>query len=299
VDDLAKWDAAVSAGKLLKAEHWKRAFTSYKLKNGEATNYGYGWGVGQFEGQPMLSHGGGIPGFSTFALSLPKEHVYVAVLNNADGGLPQPEMVASRLAASAIGKPIPEFKAVSLDEKTLDRYTGVYRIDDKNRRYVVREGDKLVMTRSNGARTVMQAYSSNGFFKDNNSLLRVDFLQNSKGEVSELIVYQNGNSVTHAKLNEALPEAPKAFAMSTEQFSVFEGDYQIRTNFVLNVRREGNRYLTQATGQGPVDITPINADTFNAPDVGGQLKFEKDSEGKVTQLVLTQGGRSIPAKKVK
>lgn len=299
VDDLALWDAAVRAGKLLKAEHWQRAFTSYKLKNGQDTNYGYGWGVGQFEGQPMLSHGGGIPGFSTFALSLPRDHVYVAVLTNADGGLAQPEMVASRLAASAIGKPIPDFKAIQLDEKALDRFTGVYRIDENNRRYVVREGDKLVMTRTNGPRTVMQAYSANGFFKDNNSLLRVEFAQNAQGEVSGLTVHQNGTTTLHPKLSEALPQAPKTVEITAEQFAAFEGDYQIQANFILNVRREGKRYITQATGQGPVDIIPVSADTFNAPDVGGQLKFEKDAEGKVTQLILTQGGRAIPAKKVK
>jgi CubicO group peptidase (beta-lactamase class C family) len=46
VDDLAKWDAAINAGKLLKAEHWKRAFTPYKLKNAQDTNYGLAglWG---------------------------------------------------------------------------------------------------------------------------------------------------------------------------------------------------------------------------------------------------------------
>ena len=299
VDDLAKWDAAITAGKLLKADSWKRAFTSYKLKNGQDTNYAYGWGVGQFEGQPMISHGGGIPGFSTYALRLPKDKVFVAVLHNADGGLPQPEMIASRLAAAAIGKPIPEFKAVSVDEKTLDQYVGVYRIDDKNRRIIVREGTKLVMTRTNGPRTELQAYAQNGFFKDNNSLLRVEFSRNAKGEVSDVVVHQNGSAVVHPKLNEALPEAPKAFAMSDDQFAAFAGDYQIQPNFVLNVRREGNRYVTQATGQGPVGITPISADTFDAPDVGGQLKFEKDADGKVTQLILTQGGRNTPAKKIK
>lgn len=299
VDDLAKWDAAITAGKLLKADSWKRAFTSYKLKNGQDTNYAYGWGVGQFEGQPMISHGGGIPGFSTYALRLPKDKVFVAVLHNADGGLPQPEMIASRLAAAAIGKPIPEFKAISVDEKTLDQYVGVYRIDDKNRRMIVRDGTKLVMTRTDGPRTEMQAYAQNGFFKDNNSLLRVEFNRNAKGEVSDVVVHQNGNAVVHPKLNEALPKAPKAFAMSDEQFAAFAGDYQIQPNFVLNVRREANRYVTQATGQGPVSITPISADTFDAPDVGGQLKFEKDAEGKVTQLILTQGGRNTPAKKIK
>jgi len=299
VDDLAKWDAAVSAGKLLKAEHWKRAFTSYKLKSGQDTNYGYGWGIGQFESQAMISHGGGIPGFSTFALSLPKDKVYVAVLTNADGGLAQPEMVAMRLAASAIGKPIPEFKAVTVDGKTLDQYVGVYRIDENNRRIVMREGDKLVMTRTNGPRTVMQAYSQNGFFKDNNSLLRVEFNKNAKGEVSDAVVYQQGTSVSHPKLNEALPEAAKAFAMTPEQFDVFVGDYELRPNFVLHVRREGNKFITQATGQGPINVVAVSADTLSAPDLGAQLKFEKAADGKITQLILTQGGQNMPAKKIK
>ena len=299
VDDLAKWDAAISAGKILKAEHWKQAFTSYKLKNGQDTNYGYGWRTGQFESQPIFSHGGGIHGFSTFALSLPKDKIYVAVLTNADGGLAQPEMVAMRLAASVIGKPIPEFKAVAVDGKTLDQYVGVYRIDENNRRIVVREGDKLVITRTNGPRTVMQAYSQNGFFRDNNSLMRVEFNKNAKGEVSEAVVYQQGTSISHPKLNEAIPEAPKAFAMTPEEFDVFAGDYELRPNIILNVRREGNKFITQVTGQGTVNIIPVSADTFSAPDVGAQLKFEKAADGKVTHLILTQGGQNRPVKKIK
>lgn len=299
VDDLAKWDAAITAGKLLKADSWQRAFTSYKLKNGQDTNYAYGWGVGQFEGQTMLSHGGGIPGFSTYALRLPKDKVFVAVLHNADRGLPQPEMIAARLASAAIGKPIPQFKAISVDEQILDQYVGVYKIDDKNRRFVTREGNKLVMTRTDGPRTELQAYAQNAFFKDQNSLLRVEFNRQANGEVNEAVVYQNGSSVAHPKLKEALPQAPKVVEMTAEQFAVFEGDYQIQANFILNVRREGNRFITQATGQGPVGIVAIGADTFSAVEVGAQLKFEKDADGKVTQLILNQGGRAIPAKKIK
>ncbi len=298
VDDLAKWDAAINAGKLLKAEHWKRAFTPYKLKNAQDTNYGFGWVVGQFESQTMISHGGGIPGYATYALSLPKEKIFVAVLTNADGGLAQPEMVSMRLAATAIGKPIPEFKPVKLDQKTLDQFAGVYRIDDKNRRFFVREGENLVMTRTNGPRTVLKAYSQNGFFKDHNSLLRIEFKRNAGGEVTEAVVHQQGTVVSHPRLNEALPEAPKTFAMSPEQFDIYVGNYELNPDFILSVRREGSKFIVQATGQGPVTISPVSADTFNAPDVGAIFKFEKTADGKVQQLILIQGGRNMPARKI-
>lgn len=298
VDDLAKWNTAISAGKLLKSDSWRRAFTSYKLKDGKDTNYAYGWGIGQLQEQPMISHGGGIPGFSTFALQLPTQKVYVAVLSNSDSGLAQPEMVASRLAAAAMGKAIPEFSAIKLDEKALDRYVGVYRIDEKNRRVITREGEKLIMTRTNGPRTVLQAYSQNGFFKDNTSLLRLEFNKNAEGDVSEAVIYQQGNRVVHEKLNEAAPAKEKSFAMSNEAFDRYVGDYQLMPNFILSVRREGNRFITQATGQGSVELNAIAEDKFSAPSVGGELKFETDAEGKVTQLILTQGGRVMPAKKI-
>lgn len=298
VDDLAKWNTAISTGKLLKAESWKRAFTSYKLKDGKDTSYAYGWGIGQLQEQPMISHGGGIPGFSTFALQLPTQKVYVAVLTNSDSGLAQPEMVASRLAAAAMGKAIPEFNAIKLDEKTLDRYVGVYRIDEKNRRIITREGNKLIMTRSNGPRTELQAYSENGFFKDNTSLLRVEFNKNAKGEVAELVVYQQGNRVVHEKLNEAAPVNEKSFAMTNDAFDRYLGTYQLMPNFILTVRREGSRFLVQATGQDSVEIKAVADDKFTAASVGGELKFETAADGKVTQLILTQGGRVMPAKKI-
>ncbi|UUZ57230.1 beta-lactamase family protein [Massilia sp. H-1] len=69
------------------------------MANGDATHYGYGWGIGTLRGSPMVSHGGGINGFSTFALRLPEKKVFVAVLGNIDGGLASPEFVAKKVAA--------------------------------------------------------------------------------------------------------------------------------------------------------------------------------------------------------
>ncbi len=298
VDDLAKWDAAISAGKLLKPATWKRAFSDYMMSNGQGAHYGYGWSLGQLEGSPMIAHGGGINGFSTYALRLPDEKVYVAVLTNSDSGIARPEVLASRLAASAMGKDIPEFTALKLEGKALDQFSGVYKIDEKNRRNFVRDGDKLIMTRTNGPRTVLQAYAPNAFFVDRHSLLRVEFVKNAKGEVMDAIVHQNGTSVSHPRTTEALPAAPVTVKIPHQVFDRYVGNYQIRPNFILNVSRDGDRYLTQATGQGSVEIAALSETTFLAADIPAQLRFESDAEGKVMQLVLLQGGREIPAKRM-
>jgi D-alanyl-D-alanine carboxypeptidase len=299
VDDLATWDAAISSGALLKAESWKKAFTPYVLKQGEPTNYGYGWSIGQLEGSPMISHGGGINGFSTYELRLPEEKVYVAVLTNADRGLAKPEMVASRLAAKIIGKAIPEFTAVKIDAATLDQYVGVYKIDEKNRRNFVRDGDKLIMTRTNGPRTELQVYAKDQFFIDEQSLLRVQFVRNAKGEVIDATVMQNGTTTSHPRTTEAPPKEAVEIRISNEVFDTYVGDYQIAPSFILNVRREGDKFITQATNQPPIDIIAIADNVFLAKQVGAQITFEKGSDGKIEQLILKQGGQNMPAKKVK
>ena len=114
IDDLARWDAAISAGRLLSAESWKQVFTPVKLNNGRTTNYAYGWGAAPLRSRRIFEHGGGIPGFVTHAIRVPDEKLYVAVLANDDGGEPGlfnllrvlwsgrvPAMLASRMMMMA------------------------------------------------------------------------------------------------------------------------------------------------------------------------------------------------------
>ncbi|UTY60081.1 serine hydrolase [Massilia sp. erpn] len=97
VDDLARWNAAIVDGKLLKPETWRRMHTAYTLNNGKTADYGYGWFVGQFKGQPMYRHGGDIPGFSAGTQYLPESGIYVAVITNRDGGQPDMGTVTKKI----------------------------------------------------------------------------------------------------------------------------------------------------------------------------------------------------------
>ncbi len=104
VEDLYKWNRAVHSYKLLKKETLDKAFTPYKLSDGTATHYGYGWFLDNLQGSVTIEHGGGINGFLTMAKYLPKEDLFVAVFSNSTAN--SPEEVAEKIAAFAIGKPI-------------------------------------------------------------------------------------------------------------------------------------------------------------------------------------------------
>jgi D-alanyl-D-alanine carboxypeptidase len=188
VDDLARWDAAITSGKLLKAASYQKAFTAYTLADGKRTGYGYGWGIGKLRGMPMIAHGGGINGFSTFALRLPEQQLYVAVLTNADSGLPSAEQLALKAAAIAAGDPFPVRKEIKLDAKLLGAYQGTYKIDDKSVRTFRSENGQLVMERNGRGKTVIPAFSENGFFVEN-STNYLEFQRDAKGEVNQVTLY--------------------------------------------------------------------------------------------------------------
>jgi hypothetical protein len=68
---------------------------------------------------------------------------------------------------------------------------------------------------------------------------------------------------------------------------------------VLAVTLEGNRLMTQATGQSKVEIFASSPTDLFLKVVNAQITFVKDASGAVTGLVLHQGGRDMPAKKIK
>lgn len=47
---MVRWQHALNAGLVLDAEHTRKAFTPYSLKNGEKLTYAYGWHLKDING---------------------------------------------------------------------------------------------------------------------------------------------------------------------------------------------------------------------------------------------------------
>ncbi len=78
VADMLIWDQALYSERLIPAKCLEAMFTEYK------GGYCYGWVHGKFGSRSEFGHGGGIAGFSTQVIRLPREKVYVVVLSNCD-----------------------------------------------------------------------------------------------------------------------------------------------------------------------------------------------------------------------
>ncbi len=65
------------------------------------------------------------------------------------------------------------------------------------------------------------------------------------------------------------------------------------------VSKNGSRLVAQVTGKGAFEMFPSAETQFFMKGVNAKMTFTKDAAGKVTGLVLHQGGRDLAAKKIK
>ena len=95
--DLAKWDAALSTGTLLTAASRKAMWTPMTLKDGKATDYGFGWVISEVKKHPDIHHNGAINGFLANISRFPDDKLTVIVLAN-QSGLVNTEKIATGVA---------------------------------------------------------------------------------------------------------------------------------------------------------------------------------------------------------
>jgi D-alanyl-D-alanine carboxypeptidase len=206
VDDLARWDSAIRAGKLLKKESWQRTFTRPSLSDGTASDYGYGWALGKVDGRPAQRHGGGIPGFTTHLLRMPEEGLLVVVLVNSLPGPTDPGLLAHRLALIALGKPLLDPKVAAIAPALLDRYAGVYRLPDQRSFQVRREGDHLSVQPPRGSPLDAWPESDRRFFVKGH-VVRYTFTVGGHGAVTALdITRPNGDVDRATRTSDKLPD---------------------------------------------------------------------------------------------
>jgi CubicO group peptidase (beta-lactamase class C family) len=74
-------------------------------------------------------------------------------------------------------------------------------------------------------------------------------------------------------------------------YDAYVGQYQIAPAFVLTVTREGDRLMTQATGQQKLELFPESETKFFLRAVDAQVTFVRDERGNVTHVILHQSGK--------
>jgi CubicO group peptidase (beta-lactamase class C family) len=296
VDDMARWNRALHGGKLMPKEDAEALWTSFTTDDGKEVDYGYGLSLGELRGHAVVQHGGGIHGFRTFGLYVPKADVYVAVLANNTDPRKSPGRVAQQLAAIALGDPFPDRQAIELPEEDLRRYVGVYRINEEETRTVSFSDGKLFTQRTGGPRSQIFPETATRFFYEE-SFTYLDFVS-EQGAVSHMLVYQDGRAAPErADLTDEVVAERQAIELTAEQASQYAGAYEMLPGFEMTVRVEGSRVFSLLPGQPEVELFAEGEDAFFLEVVDAQVTFGRDEQGAVSTVTIHQGGRKVPGKR--
>lgn len=96
-----------------------------------------------------------------------------------------------------------------------------------------------------------------------------------------------------------LPKEHKVAEINKSVFNKLIGEYEFDPAFKLTVSAVEGKIYAQATGQPKLEIYPEGEYNYFSKSVDAQFEFTKDDKGNATSIILFQGGRKMPAKKIK
>jgi CubicO group peptidase (beta-lactamase class C family) len=300
VEDLARWNEAVFAGRVLNAASLQAAWKPVSIASpGQPADegYGYGWFIGTFRGLREIWHAGGLHGFASQLLRFPDQHLSVVVLANA--GPPArglaPEALSHDIAEVYLGDAMesrPSTAAVVLSPDELEALVGRYDYGSAVLT-VTREGVHLFAQLSGQERFEIFPRSRNEFFWKVVDA-QVTFVSDESGRVVKAHHRQGPASFDAPRL-----EDRAAIQLDPATLDAYVGRYDYgQGQVILTVTREGSQLFAQLTGQPRFEIFPKSPTEFFWKVVNAQITFVKDEKGKVVKGIHEQSGRKMDVPRI-
>jgi CubicO group peptidase (beta-lactamase class C family) len=315
VEDLYLWDQALYTDKLLSAQSKELMYKPF------LEDYAYGWVVSnasfKVNDQPVqiIRHGGGINGFSTIIARFPKEKNMIVLLDNTGQAMGRLSETITKILYNQPYEP-PKMSIVATLETTIKekgieagiaqyrdlkaKHAATYDFSEEELNRVgyglMRDGKvkEAVEVFKLNVEAYPQAFNTYDSLAEAYMNLNQRELAVTNYKKSLELNPKNTNAVDMLKRLEKGP-----VTVDAKVFDTYIGEYELAPNFVLRVFREGEKFMTQATGQPAFEIVAESETAFYTRAFPAKLIFVKDSEEKVTSVKLLQGGRETVGKRIK
>jgi len=196
VDDMAIWDDALYTDTLLSDQSKERMWIPFVLNDGRSGNYGFGWEITEFLEHKLISHTGSIDGFTSAAIRVPDERIFIAVFCNFWPPDPSPAFLAKRILSIALG--VPEKQPLDMSIEQYQKYVGTYKTANKRIIFVVEiEDGSLFLTVNRSRFEILPESETRFFFKTAFHL--VDFEKDENGYVSKIVFRPEGGLIFQAE----------------------------------------------------------------------------------------------------
>ncbi|HEY6230672.1 MAG TPA: serine hydrolase [Pyrinomonadaceae bacterium] len=319
VEDLFLWDQALNENKILSAASKELMFKP------NLENYGYGFvitkatlGPNKLE-VPVIQHDGGINGFNTLILRFVRDKKLIVLLDNAAQGRSLNRLSAG-LTDILYGQPYDSPKR-SIAELLLKTTTenGVAAAIAQYRDLKAKKASEYDFSEPElnllGYQLLQMGKVAEAIevFKLNVEAYPQAFnTYDSLGEAyaihgdKELAIANykkslefNPNNAGATRAIASLTNAPSEVKVDPRVYESYVGEYELAPSLIITITNEDGKLMGQPTGQPKAQLFPTAETEFFLKAVDAQVTFVKNEQGQVTQLILHQNGRNMPAKKIR
>ncbi|MGZ8558571.1 MAG: serine hydrolase, partial [Chitinophagaceae bacterium] len=287
VDDLLKWNQALYGGKVLSKKSMDEALTPVALKDSKEppVQYGYGLGLSKYRGVDIISHSGGLHGFLTQLAYYPKEKMSIVMFSNTSE--PEVNFNPNKIAEAFLWNKMDKQTsyAQSLAKpKDLQVYTGRFEMINIGVLTVTTTDNKLYAQLSGQPKFEIFPLAEDEFFWKVVDA-RLKFVKDEKGEITQSILFQNGQELKAKKLKEEqIAEIDPALLDN------YLGKYKLNDKIIVTIFKENNKLFAHPTDQPKLEMLPVSEIDFVIKEINAKLTFIKGENGKVTRIKLNMNG---------
>lgn len=192
VEDLYLWTKALHNNQVLSAATTQKMLTPYK------NNYGYGIVIDSLKTHKLVSHTGGIPGFSSYLSYFPDDDLCIAVISNNESNAGNFGTALAKIMFNLpVQKPYTP-KEVTIDAALLDNYIGKYIATGPIE--LIKKENKLYRHRDGAPDIELKAESKTRFFYADNSDRFIEFEIDNTGKIIKRWFISNGEKIEMKKL---------------------------------------------------------------------------------------------------
>jgi hypothetical protein len=319
IEDLFLWDQALYGEKILSAASKELMFKP------NLEGYGYGFGIRTASlgpnkiAVPVIEHNGGINGFNTIIVRMVGDKRLIVLLDNTSQGR-YLDGIALGITNILYNQPYESAKR-SLRESMLKlalengvaNAIAFYRALKKDypNEYDFREAELntlgyqlLQMKKAAEAVEIfklnVEAYPQSANTYDS---LGEAYLASGNKELA-ITNYKKSleldpKNVSASRALASLTVTEKEAAADSKLYESYAGVYELAPNSNITITLEAGKLMGAPDGQPKAELYPTSATEFYFKALDAQVTFVKNEQGLVTQLILHQNGRNMPAKKIR
>ncbi len=294
VGDMARFADALHRGRLVSPALYREMTRPAPLAGGKAETYGFGLRLREIRGRKALVHGGAGAGLDTDSVYIPSEDLFVAVFTNSDEPATDPSLLTRRLAALALGEPIPSFTRANIKQSTIAPLFGAYAAERGPPRLFFERDGKLFMARGEAEREAFAAGEDRFFFGPG----ELDWFAIARRPDGTHVMEMHGPELAAPIRATRSGPVPPPFTVPPQVLQTYAVTYKTETvEVAITVSDNGGLTLTPA-GQKSMPMRPVSATEFMVDEARSRVIFHSEN-GKVNRLSVRRGARELHGHRIR